>query len=148
MSTPKTFSLTKKEIIQAINTEPLGAKDREWCTTGPSKKSCKVCAVGAVVRFLGQNRKSAAKLLLLGKYEFDEACRRNARGNAAQFLRGVVPTDADVLQVQTNTGPLQALSSYYEVMTDNKVRMSKIRATLANYVQNNFPARTEITVSL
>lgn len=144
----KKISLTKKEIIDAINTEPLGAREA-FATAAPNAKTCKVCAVGAVVRYAGRNRSSLKSLLRQTEQDFIFNCDWNA-GNACNELSSVenIITEDQVQALQNKAGGMSALSSYYEYLKRAGYRLPKIRTTLTNYVQNHFPARTKITVSL
>lgn len=68
----KTYSVTKKQIIEAVLTEPLIANQFVDFLTSKNEK-CSVCAVGAVLRKAGLNNnqifENAAKIT---KYDFCE----------------------------------------------------------------------------
>lgn len=117
----KTFSITKKQIINALNTEPIGSPT--YATTSkPFSKGTKLSAVGAVVRSLAASHKSAKVIFDLGRDEFNTVAQYN--------------TDS--------VSDLSTLENRYVAMRVEGMRAPKIRAQLTALVKETFPAKVQV----
>lgn len=119
----KTFTISRKEIINAINTENLGANG-VYATAKPQAKGCKVSATGAVLRNLGTIRKGAASVLNLSKNAFNDVARYN----------------------DSNVAVLGGLETEYVNLRATGMRSAKIREALTDFVTSVFPSKVQVSV--
>ncbi len=85
--TVKTFTISKKQIINAITTEPIGGVNSVYTSSKPFAKGTKLSAVGAVLRSLAVSHKSAKAIYDLSKDSFNEVAAYNK--NALQPLQAL-----------------------------------------------------------
>lgn len=167
------MKVTKKQIIQAIQTEPL--RSGQWIfmnDEGTNGKSCPVCAVGAVLRRAGIDPRF-----------LDDVATSNARNAAASRIVYISNTDGEETQydfhtapkklkqafmndriAQVKTDPLGALSSLFEELGEsftgtytspngneytrwNPNRLQQTRKILTEFVKNHFPKTVWITTT-
>ena len=120
--TVKTFTISKKQIINALATEPIGSYDVAT-TSKPFAKGTKLTAVGAVLRSLAASHKSAKVIFDLNKDGFNEVASYNTSSVEA----------------------LNVLENEYTMLRSG-MRTPKLRTTLTGWVKEIFPAKIEFTV--
>jgi hypothetical protein len=123
----KVINLSRSDVIAALYTEPRGAISPGWIYGDPADPACKVCAVGAVIRYVGKHNKTAKGIMALNGDRFSEVCGYNAR------IAGQ---------------PLQQLSDEYEYYTGSGMALGTIRKQLAKFVLTEFPAKIKIEVQV
>lgn len=146
--------LTKKLIIQALKTEPL--KPGSWfaSTKGENFKTCKVSAVGAVIRhsFTTQqirtlhvhNRRS---LCLAMQPYWRRSLDRSAAGWGATMMADLV--DQQVTAELDKKNYLGALSMWFEFYYQHvEFKRLGTREGLVDFVRKNFPTRFKVTVDV
>jgi hypothetical protein len=121
----KTFTISKNQILNALNTQPLGANNGAYASAKPFGKTVRVSAAGAIVRSLAESHKSAAKSLL---------------GLSADTFHDVVAYNV------SSVTPLATLETAYTDMRGEGKRTPKIRAALTGIVADTFPAKLQISV--
>lgn len=119
----KTFTITKKQIINAITTEPIGSNGGVYATSKPFGKTTKLSAVGAVLRSLVASHKTAKGIVGMTRDAFNEVAGFN----------------------KNNVDALSALEGEYAYLRST-MRTPKLRTTLANWVKDVFPAKVEVTI--
>lgn len=134
--------VTRKQIIKALRTEPLGAQGNFIQGTD---KTCRVCAVGAVLRATYKDDDKVWRIgeeLVRGTYVSGNYHPYN--GYTGSEKRKVVEA---ACAEQALTNPLAALSSLYEYRLQKMMttRITKaLRESLVNFVKKHFPK--EVTV--
>jgi hypothetical protein len=124
-TTQKTFTVSKKEVINALTTETLGCSADEYISKKPITKGAKVSATGAVLRNLASIRKGANKVVLeLSKDGFNEVASHN------QFA----------------VGALEDLENTYMTLKDAGKRSSVIRKALIAQANETMPSKIEVRV--
>lgn len=119
----KTFTITKKQIINALTTEPIGSTGGIYASSKPFGKTVKVSAVGAVLRSLAASHKSAKAIFALTRDGFNTVAAYNA--NTVEALR--------------------SLENEYATMRA-AMNAPKLRTTLASWVKDVFPAKIEVSL--
>ena len=119
----KTFTITKKQIINAITTEPIGSNGGVYATSKPFGKTTKLSAVGAVLRSLVASHKTAKGIVDMTRDAFNEVAGFN----------------------KNNVDALSALEGEYSYLRST-MRAPKLRSTLAGWVKDVFPAKIEVTI--
>lgn len=122
----KTYSISKRKVIVALMSEPLG---RGCFFEDRSNDNCKVCAVGAVLRACGVPQNNPVSGDSATKYKNAGSMRFHIKDQLAEG------------------NYLGALSIYhesesfdYESATNKKIGL-KHRMKLANFVLKNFPSK-------
>lgn len=132
------MKITKEQVLTAIKTEPLKAGSFLRADGKPINE-CEVCAVGAVMRNVLNNK-------IEDEDDFHKLCGRVTR---EQFI------DNDVDVLLKNENYLGALSNYFEEMIDCKTWVPgdiNLIATqddikeLVTFVEENFPEEFEVNV--
>lgn len=119
----KTFTITKKQIINALTTEPIGSTGGIYASGKPFGKTVKVSAVGAVLRSLAASHKSAKSIYDLTREGFNTVAAYNV--NTVDALRNL----------ENEYGTMRAT-----------LRAPKLRAQLASWVKDVFPAKVELSL--
>lgn len=120
----KKFTITKKQIINALTTEPIGAEVGVYASATPFGKTVKLSAVGAVLRSLALTHKSAKSIYSLSRDAFNTVARHNAA-------------------VVESLGQLERDYSAFRMTT---IRTPKLRTALTNLVQSTFPSKIEVAL--
>lgn len=127
----KKLRITKKQVLKALDTEPLGAGS--WISKDPEQGICTVCAVGAVLRLKGQSGS------LIERY-----------GNTLLDSLYIVDSSAGIVDIKESLRDKQylaALSGKFEsmLMESNYPTRRQVTA-LKKWVEKNFPTWFEVYV--
>ena len=114
------ITITKKQIIEAINNEPLS--NGLFVPFIPNPK-CTVCAVGAVLRTAGLHNQAI----------HDIGDRLIGTGDCG--------TDSDYRKYLAKKKYMLALSSKFETLAYQNEDMGFVRTKLTAFVNRNFPAK-------
>lgn len=133
-------------VIKALETEPL--KAGKWFDNEEGRKNdfktCKVCAVGAIVR-----RCSALTYALKNKMNVDALVDDLVRFQDTPFNIGRYSNTADIEGQLDIKNYLGALSAFFEsTMRYEKTNKptKKVIKLLVAFVKNNFPKQFEVTL--
>lgn len=119
----KTFTITKKQVLNAIQSQPLGSKER-YSSSKPFANGTKLTPVGAVLRSLSETHKSAKAIYELTRDGFNAVAEYNAN----------------------NVQALSALDNEYATLRSTTMRTPKIRGILTQWVKDVFPAKIEVAL--
>lgn len=132
-------TISKKDILKAINTEPLAygewvKMDKDgsgWPTIISSDKNCSVCAVGSILRQAGLTNKR------IHDFGFEMLHHGSVTANDPYLEHSL----KDALK---NKEYLHALSIKFENQA-NKIGVNKrTRSALTKFIEVNFPNRIKL----
>jgi hypothetical protein len=132
----KQITISRNDVLAAIFTEPLQAVSPGWTSAKPSDPECKVCAVGAVMRYIGKT-KPKTKLLKASETRFEKVCEMNTYGTDNAY------TGRDTSSTNSH---LRELSDTYEALSSEGKSLRKIQSKLTDLVIKTFP--TTLTVQV
>lgn len=137
----KTYTITKKQVIKALETEPILQAGKFFHTyEEENKKICKVCVVGAVIR------QNVPELVSVNIWPSNLSSRLNTFGS-------FIPRDMDYSdfkeQALRSRHPLNSLSIFFEGLKEIRYMgyvndEGFLRAELVNFVCATFPESFEI----
>lgn len=122
-----TKTITKKQVIEALETEPLTLGN--FWVYSKIVPDCSVCAVGAVLRRTSFERAFRGR----NSMTIGELATKN------QYFEGL----GKVKSLLKSRNWLGALSSYFEGLSCNMLPREK--KTIA-FVKKNFPAKFQLTI--
>lgn len=119
----KTFTITRKQVVNAIQSLPIGSKDG-YSTSKPFAKGTKLTPVGAILRSLSESHKSAKVIYDLTRDGFNSVAAYNVNSVEA----------------------LAKLDSEYASLRNTTMRTPKIRNILESFVNDVFPAKIQVSL--
>ena len=125
------ISITREQVIEAIKKEPLKAGRFFHTSTSNSSKTCKVCAVGAVLRETIPNSNSDMANEFIGNYEFVSIFSWDGSDDILKGLPSMPPEEGSWLNW---------LSLAFETLMDKYQNdLSVVRPYLIEFVEDTFP---------
>jgi len=134
--------ITKKEVLQAIKTEPLTSGN--WVKLDDKKrfndKTCSVCAVGAVLRKAGLGNQAIN--------DFGDALAMQGVVAPDSYLESEGYVEAEIQDYLDTEKYLHALSYKFEYQANKTGVGKRTRNILAKFVEVNFPDKIKLDPTL